>query len=85
MLFVEVQQVAITVGEGFLAVYSIDSHESFENIDTLHEQILRVKGKDYFPVIIVANKWDLGPTCQVGANGATHPFFLLFLPWTWAW
>ena len=46
-------------GEGFLCVYSIVSRNSFEEISTFHQQILRVKDKDYFPVIIIGNKCDL--------------------------
>ncbi|KAL7266710.1 RAS1 protein [Rhizina undulata] len=46
-------------GEGFLLVYSITSRPSFEEIATFQQQILRVKDKDYFPVIVVGNKCDL--------------------------
>lgn len=46
-------------GEGFLLVYSIDSKQSFEEIRTFQQQILRVKDKDFFPIIIVGNKCDL--------------------------
>ncbi|TPX66678.1 hypothetical protein SpCBS45565_g04272 [Spizellomyces sp. 'palustris'] len=46
-------------GEGFLCVYSITSRNSFEEISTFYQQILRVKDKDYYPIIIVANKCDL--------------------------
>lgn len=46
-------------GEGFLLVYSIDSKQSFEEIRTFQQQILRVKDKDYFPIIIIGNKCDL--------------------------
>ncbi|SCV74135.1 BQ2448_6567 [Microbotryum intermedium] len=46
-------------GEGFLLVYSITSRNSFDEIGTFHQQILRVKDKDFFPVILVANKCDL--------------------------
>jgi len=46
-------------GEGFLLVYSITSRPSFEEIPTFQQQILRVKDKDYFPVIVVGNKCDL--------------------------
>ncbi|KAH0605547.1 uncharacterized protein H6S33_004769 [Morchella sextelata] len=46
-------------GEGFLLVYSITSRTSFEEIATFQQQILRVKDKDYFPVIVVGNKCDL--------------------------
>jgi len=56
-------------GEGFLLVYSITSRNSFEEISTFHQQILRVKDKDSFPVIVVANKCDLEFERQVGMNG----------------
>ncbi|MCJ1369106.1 Ras GTPase [Loxospora ochrophaea] len=52
-------------GEGFLLVYSITSRQSFEEIMTFQQQILRVKDKDYFPIIIVGNKCDLDGERQV--------------------
>ncbi|WVR07062.1 Ras-like protein [Kwoniella sp. DSM 27419] len=52
-------------GEGFLLVYSITSRSSFEEVSTFHQQILRVKDKDYFPVVVVANKCDLEYERQV--------------------
>ena len=56
-------------GEGFLLVYSINSRESFEEILTFREQILRVKDKDYFPIIIVGNKCDLDGERSVSRQG----------------
>ncbi|KAK4051856.1 RAS1 protein [Microbotryomycetes sp. JL201] len=55
-------------GEGFLLVYSITSRNSFEEISTFHQQILRVKDKDFFPVILVANKCDLEYERQVSSQ-----------------
>ncbi|KAH8656596.1 ras family-domain-containing protein [Tricladium varicosporioides] len=49
----------IRTGEGFLLIYSITSRSSFEEITTYQRQILRVKDKDYFPIILVGNKCDL--------------------------
>lgn len=46
-------------GEGFLLVYSITSRSSFEEIAAFYQQILRVKDKDSFPVVLVGNKSDL--------------------------
>ena len=46
-------------GEGFLLVYSITSRQSFDEILVFQQQILRVKDKDYFPIIVVGNKCDL--------------------------
>jgi len=56
-------------GEGFLLVYSITSRNSFEEISQFHQQILRVKDKDFFPVLVVANKADLEYERQVGVHG----------------
>ncbi|KAJ1726137.1 RAS1 protein [Coemansia biformis] len=46
-------------GEGFLLVYSITSRNSFEEMPTFQQQILRVKDRDYFPMIVCGNKADL--------------------------
>lgn len=59
-------------GEGFLLVYSITSRNSFDEIQTFHQQILRVKDKDFFPCIVVANKCDLEYERQVGTEGPSN-------------
>lgn len=59
-------------GEGFLLVYSITSRQSFEEIVTFQQQILRVKDKDYFPIIVVGNKCDLEGERQVSTEGLSH-------------
>lgn len=56
-------------GEGFLLVYSITSRTSFEEIQYFQQQILRVKDKDYFPMILVGNKCDLEGERQVSFEG----------------
>lgn len=63
-------------GEGFLLIYSITSRQSFEEIMTFQQQILRVKDKDYFPIIVVANKCDLEKERVVSEQGmfpSLHP------------
>ncbi len=67
-------------GEGFLLVYSITSRNSFDEISTFHQQILRVKDKDSFPVIVVANKCDLEYERQVGQQRGTRTGKTLWLP-----
>jgi len=66
-------------GEGFLLVYSITSRQSFEEIQLFQQQILRVKDKDYFPIIVVGNKCDLESEREVSTSGKLFPF--LFLHW----
>ncbi|KAI8801654.1 ras family-domain-containing protein [Cladochytrium replicatum] len=46
-------------GEGFLCVYSITSRNSFQEITMFYQQILRVKDKDWYPIVIIGNKCDL--------------------------
>lgn len=58
-------------GEGFLLVYSINSRQSFEEILTFQQQILRVKDKDYFPIIIIGNKCDLDGERVVSRQGGS--------------
>src|SRR6201996_4940253 len=59
-------------GEGFLLVYSITSRQSFEEIMTFQQQILRVKDKDYFPIILVGNKCDLEGERVVSKEEGAH-------------
>ncbi|KAF2881498.1 hypothetical protein ILUMI_24676 [Ignelater luminosus] len=46
-------------GDGFLLVYSVTDKNSYENIVNFHTQILRVKDRDVYPMLLVANKVDL--------------------------
>ncbi|XP_023343132.1 ras-like protein 2 [Eurytemora carolleeae] len=46
-------------GEGFLLVFSLTDRNSFEEIYKFHKQVLRVKDRDEFPMLIVGNKADL--------------------------
>jgi len=55
-------------GEGFLLVYSITDHHSFDEISNFHLQINRVKDKDDFPMILVGNKADLESERQVSTQ-----------------
>ena len=46
-------------GEGFLLVFSLSDRRSFEQAVIFHREILRVKDRDEFPVMLVGNKADL--------------------------
>ncbi|EEB08307.1 GTPase Ras1 [Schizosaccharomyces japonicus yFS275] len=52
-------------GEGFLLVFNITSRSSFEEINNFYQQILRVKDKDKYPVVLVGNKCDLEDSREV--------------------
>jgi GTPase SAR1 family protein len=44
---------------GFILVFSVTDYASFEEIFKFHRQILRVKDRDEFPMLMVGNKSDL--------------------------
>ncbi|XP_050350763.1 ras-related protein M-Ras-like [Nymphalis io] len=52
-------------GDGFLLVYSVTDKQSFENIRHFHTQILRVKDRETYPMLVSANKVDLVHTRTV--------------------
>ncbi|OWF43140.1 ras-related protein M-Ras-like [Mizuhopecten yessoensis] len=63
-------------GDGFLLVYSVTDRQSYENIENFYSQILRVKDRDNYPMVLVANKVDLVALRKVsdelGNNLARH-------------
>ena len=61
-------------------MYSITSRQSFDEILVFQQQILRVKDKDYFPIIVVGNKCDLEGERQVSKQGLFSRFLPAFLP-----
>jgi GTPase KRas protein len=69
-------------GEGFLLIYSITSRQSFEEIMTFQQQILRVKDKDYFPIIVVGNKCDLEKERVVSEQGTLNLIRWMSFPGT---
>lgn len=46
-------------GQAFILVYSITDPSSFEDLLTIHEQLLRSKDADEVPIVLVGNKCDL--------------------------
>ncbi|KAK2192582.1 hypothetical protein NP493_26g02036 [Ridgeia piscesae] len=55
-------------GMGFLLVYSITAQSTFNDLQDLREQILRVKDMDDVPMILVGNKCDLEDERVVGKD-----------------
>lgn len=52
-------------GNGFLLVFAINDRQSFIEVSKLFTQILRVKDRDDFPIVLVGNKADLETQRQV--------------------
>jgi GTPase SAR1 family protein len=59
----------IRTGEGFLIVYSITSRDSFEETKVFQKQILEVKKKQSWPMILIGNKTDLSGERVVTTEG----------------
>uniref|UniRef100_A0A8C7BHA8 RAS related n=2 Tax=Mustelinae TaxID=169418 RepID=A0A8C7BHA8_NEOVI len=64
-------------GHGFLLVFAINDRQSFNEVGKLFTQILRVKDRDDFPIVLVGNKADLEtqrqvPRSEASAFGASH-------------
>jgi Ras-related protein Rap-2C len=57
-------------GRGFLVVFSLTSWQSFLDVRTVREQILRVKGTDNVPMCLVGNKCDASLQRQVTPDDA---------------
>ncbi|CAI8491694.1 hypothetical protein CAS74_004791 [Pichia kudriavzevii] len=61
-------------GEGFLLVFSLTDRQTFEEISTFYNQILRVKGEtvEFVPMMLVGNKNDLVEERQVSREEAVQ-------------
>jgi len=46
-------------GQAFILVYSITDPSSFQDVETIHEQLLRSVDSDSVPLVLVGNKCDL--------------------------
>ncbi|PAV56519.1 hypothetical protein WR25_00218 isoform A [Diploscapter pachys] len=63
--FSSMRDLYIKNGQGFVVVYSITSQQTFHDIKTMREQIVRVKGTENVPILLVGNKVDLAHQRQV--------------------
>uniref|UniRef100_A0A669EJ77 RAP1A, member of RAS oncogene family a n=1 Tax=Oreochromis niloticus TaxID=8128 RepID=A0A669EJ77_ORENI len=62
-------------GQGFALVYSITAQSTFNDLQDLREQILRVKDTEDVPMILVGNKCDLEDERVVGKERMTTDKF----------
>ena len=57
--FASMRDLYIKNGQGFVVVYSLTNHQTFQDIKTMRDQIVRVKGCERVPILLVGNKVDL--------------------------
>jgi len=63
--FASMRDLYIKNGQGFVIVYSITSLQTFQDIRTMKDSIMRVKGTDRVPMILVGNKCDMNHQREV--------------------
>lgn len=61
-------------GRGFLLVYSVTDVRSFEEAPKLFDQVLRVKDKTEYPVLLVANKVSCSESFLMNFCFNSHDF-----------
>jgi len=66
--FASMRDLYIKNGQGFVVVYSLTNHQTFQDIKTMRELITRVKGTERVPILLVANKVDMEHQREVGAT-----------------
>ncbi|KAK4130135.1 ras-domain-containing protein, partial [Trichocladium antarcticum] len=57
--FVAMRDLYMKTGQGFMLVFSISSKTSFEELETLRDDIIRIKDDEDIPIVIIGNKADL--------------------------
>lgn len=58
--FASMRDLYIKNGQGFIVVYSVTSLQSFYDIKSMRDQIVRVKGmREFIPLLLVGNKCDM--------------------------
>ncbi|XP_034247638.1 ras-like protein 2 [Thrips palmi] len=68
-------------GEGFLLVFSVTDRGGLDEMFKYHRQILRVKDRDEFPMLMVGNKVDLEHQRQVSRFDAQNASTQLKIPY----
>lgn len=57
--YMHLNRQSIGKGDGFILVYSIDDRESFENIESLRNMVIKIKRDRRIPCILVGAKSDV--------------------------
>lgn len=64
--FASMRDLYIKNGQGFLLVYSITNKQTLQDVQPMRDQIVRLKGQENVPIILVGNKRDIYDEREVG-------------------
>ena len=70
--FASMRDLYIKNGHGFIVMYSLTNHQTFQDITTMRNVISRVKGGQPTPILLVANKLDLEYQREVSTEEGTQ-------------
>ncbi|XP_001622936.2 ras-related protein Rap-2b [Nematostella vectensis] len=68
--FASMRDLYIKNGQGFLLVYSLINRQTFADLKPMRAQILRVKGSENVPIVLVGNKSDIYDEREVSVGEA---------------
>jgi len=57
--FASMRDLYIKNGQGFLLIYSITNRQTLTDVQPMRDQIVRLKGQESVPMILVGNKRDI--------------------------
>ncbi|CAI9599712.1 unnamed protein product [Staurois parvus] len=68
--FPAMQKLRIQQGDAFALVFSLADLESFQEVERLRQEILRIKGENDVPIVVVGNQTDRFPGLEWGDRAA---------------
>ena len=63
--FPAMRELSLTNADGFILVYSIDNSKSWEDVKSIHEEVMKKRKPEKVPMVIVGNKSDLEESREV--------------------
>ncbi|XP_072032840.1 ras-related protein Rap-2a-like [Amphiura filiformis] len=64
------RRLAIATAHVFVLVYSVNDHNSFDDVLQLCEEIIKQRGSDDAPILLVGNKTDIHTDCRITISEA---------------
>uniref|UniRef100_A0A8C5Q2D6 Uncharacterized protein n=1 Tax=Leptobrachium leishanense TaxID=445787 RepID=A0A8C5Q2D6_9ANUR len=66
--FPAMRKLRIQQGDAFALVFSLNDPTTFQEVESLREEILRVKGEPDVPIVVVGNQTDLFPGLEASSG-----------------